>query len=164
MIGDFKVNGPMLISDPCYDRGIWCQKEVDVKKGDWVARVDYNKDESRVKELIVLHKDNRYPSEKIWELLCDTITVDSGSCGIFDSKAFSNEEYIPASFETEYRNRWLGFCCSFLRNDQMAGVFSHGVVSCSGYGDGCYELYAAYNQQQEIIGLKLVFITEIDYY
>ncbi len=44
-LGSFEVvSGQLIISDPCYKRGIWCAGTLEnVRNGEWNAKVAYEK-------------------------------------------------------------------------------------------------------------------------
>lgn len=156
----FKIEtGKVIVSDPCFPRGTWCQVEItNLKKGVWEVIPSYTSNEDRVTQLIVYHKEHRYPTDRTdWELLSKTIGVDSGMAGIFDSLSYQNEDHVPSAYS---ENRWFQYCCNSLEN--LVATIENGVVVRSGYGDGCYELYGVF-QGNQTIGLKLIFIDDEDY-
>ena len=43
-----------------------------------------------------------------------------------------------------------------------AGVLEYGVVSSSGYGDGSYTAYVARNDNNQVIAVRIVFLSKYD--
>lgn len=52
------------------------------------------------------------------------------------------------------------FSTEFIPETSAGTIDDKCLVSSSGYGDGIYSLYAARNEDRDIVGLKLVFIEE----
>lgn len=172
-LGNFDLTEKtVIVSDPCYKLGTWCQGKLDnVKPGTWEAVV--MEDESYgifgiITELIAYHKDAvgdiSYLEGK-WEEQPFSIGVDSGQAGFFQKSVYQNNNTsldYPDYFrgEPEYEgSRWYGVCCDVTLSSVGAGVIEGGVVSSSGHGDGCYTLYTV-EEDGEVIAMKIVFIEE----
>jgi hypothetical protein len=82
--------------------------------------------------------------------------VDSGQFGIFDASIYSTSiSYNEPGF---YKN-----CCDVTQGDFPYGVVdSAGFVSASGYGDGGYEGFGAFEGDQ-LVAFRIEFITENKY-
>lgn len=72
--------------------------------------------------------------------------------------------------DEEYLNRpaeptmdWYEMCCDKTLSDQGAGVIPGGVVSRSGYGDGGYDCFIQKDKSGQIVGVKIVFISEEEF-
>ncbi|MGI9862327.1 hypothetical protein SDD30_13195 [Moorella naiadis] len=146
-LGEFKCkSGKLVVSDPCYPLGTWCQAEINnVKKGIWLAFVKRINDEGvwgeRCAELIAHHKDHNLP-ENGWEHISGDIGVDSGQAGIFDYNMYRNDNAIEKIwchyFDAEKRpgdkDKWYEVCCMLTLSRLDAGVLKGGAVSSSGFG------------------------------
>lgn len=53
-LGKIKLNDTVMVSDPCYKVGVWCQGEINnILEGEY--NVHISEDDGRIKELIVSH-------------------------------------------------------------------------------------------------------------
>ncbi len=137
-IGSFKVSsGKLYISDPCYNRNTniedpLCAIIDNVPNGKWNAQVAYN-GEGRVEALIAVCDDlSAEPGDTD---IVDWLCVDSGQLGIFDEAKFPQGETGDYGDEKTF----YGKCCAKSLGEKSAGIVGrYGVVSTSGYGDGCY--------------------------
>lgn len=141
-VGSFQVkSGSVMISDPCYKIGTWCQGVLkNVKKGKWnaiILKSDEGSWGSRVAVLIAYHDSfvnpPSYGSYFPWHTEGFEVGVDSGQGSIVDLKEFhSNDD------EYDNINSWYRRVCDST-DDQGAGIIDDsGVTSSSGYGDGGY--------------------------
>jgi len=178
-IGIFHItSGDVIISDPCYEKGIWCQGVLhNVMKGEWKAYLleSDNDDDIRVAELIVVKKEYDMKDIDTWIESNFPIGVDSGQCGIFDKSLYPNGE----TGEYGYNDTFYGKCCNITELDG-GGVLEFGVVSSSGYGDGGYTCFYAtvpgekkinkedpygeevWEDNLPILAIKMVYIDEND--
>lgn len=175
MFNEFKVvSGKLIVSDPCYGEGTWCQKEVEnVKNGIWVCEVERMEDDvfgDRICKLVARYKDYTDSLFVLNEEYIDTLCVDSGQMGVFDKQFYRNdaqfEEGITPKndFGDEDSNSRLfyGFCCDATLSNESYGVLPYGCVSSSGFGDGCYDGTVYRNDDDEAIAVEIVFIDEDD--
>ena len=159
------TNGKLIVTDPCYKRGIRCQAIVDnVKNGTWTANI--SKHYERVAELEARHAEAF--SYSSWERLDAEIGVDSGQAGIF------NEALYPAGDilgEYDDTTTFYGRACAATLPPELQsqsdteqyepfGFIEEGVVSSSGYGDGSYDAFVARNAAGEVVAVKIVFVSE----
>lgn len=89
------------------------------------------------------------------------VAVDTGQAGFYEATVY------PEDGDTgEYGDvtSFYGFCCSLTEKDTIGILATEdcttcgvGVVCRSGWGDGLYPLYFAYNQAGEVIGIKIDF-------
>lgn len=170
-LGYFEItSGQVMVSDPCYEIGTWCQHELDkVKNGKWMS-VKVSSDEKdwgiRVAELYAYTGDE--PEEEDFEHVEGaSIGVDSGQAGIFDLSAYRNDKLIDINEiqnhfwrneNDEIGQLWYGACCDITSSGKSAGSLTGGVVSSSGYGDGGYDLYAVKDAEGLITAIKVVYI------
>jgi len=166
-LGSFKSDsGKLMVSDPCYERNVWCQGIIDNSAtGDWKAYV-YHSDEGdwgiRCAALLAIHSSVSSPSDTLIFQPCDFVVgVDSGQAGIFDELAYRNDDMIDADrqpINTYGESKFYNLCCDLTVTKLGAGVLSSGTVSCSGYGDGGYDCFVAKNQEGQIIAVKVIFL------
>ena len=162
-----KINfnsGKIMVSDPCYAMGfVDCTRVLNIKKGDYIMSANTENETSwgyRIKELIIKHID--YQSVEPTEF-DSSVCVDSGQCGFFDYEYYKKYHKKDFVDEDEEDNAWYHRVCDITLNDPMYGIIDNmGCVSESGYGDGRYGVYVAYNSEMEIVAVKIVFI-EDDY-
>lgn len=168
-IGTFNLGTKVMVSDPCYKLDTWCQGVLEnVKSGIWEAylkMVDTGMWGVRVAELITISSEH---CEKHLTIMDEhqefEIGVDSGLAGIFDY-----EYYYKSHADEKVKEDWYDkqIMRQFFPGDESTwqnSVFteSNGVVSNAGYGDGGYDCYVARNAEGEIIGIRIVYISEED--
>ena len=152
-LGNFTVAGKMRVSDPCYRPDVWCTGVLDTKPGIWEAAVMVLDNEAtggwgdRVAVLAVKHKDCsiQMTTETInsaqdhlnvsprgeWDIAGFEVGVDSGQAGFYD-----NDNFVRRNGGAD--EDWYDKMCDITLSKENAGVFSDGVVTSSGYGDGGY--------------------------
>jgi len=166
-------SGAVVLSDPCYERGTWCQGVVEnVKNGEWrgeANHIDTGGWGGRVASLVSYHKDYPTTADDIradGELLKFRGGVDSGQFGHFDRDGYRNDESV-AGVERLYKDGehiiredepFYSICCDRTLSDDSWGTIPLGVVSSSGYGDGSYDTYGIKNSQGEYVGFATFFI------
>jgi hypothetical protein len=153
-------SGKLIVTDPCYDVGTWCQGVIEhVKKGAWSVEVDYEKREQRCGVLEVRHIDAR-ESDDGWEKMSFEVGVDSGQAGIFDFSAYPKGDRGESGHYN--KDKFYDECCETTLKDAGYGVIrGRGAVSSSGYGDGGYSCYVRrHPKTDEVIAVKVVFIGE----
>jgi len=166
-IGTFSLGTKVMVSDPCYHIGTWCQGVLEnVKSGVWEAYLkmtDTGMWGVRVAELITISSEH---CEKHLTIMDEhqefEVGVDSGCAGIFDY-----EYYYKTHADERVKEDWYDkqIMRQFFPGDESTwqkSVFteSNGVVSNSGYGDGGYDCYVAHNTEGEIVGIRIVYIIE----
>lgn len=165
-LGSFRlVSGKVMVSDPCYTQGTWCQHLLDnVRRGEWTAIrtwVDQGDWGIRVGSLAAY--TGQEPEDADYELIEQArIGVDSGQAGIFDLRAYRRsieEDYRSISEEEKeaHADAFYRECCDLTLSKEQAGILSHGVVSSSGDGDGTYRL-SVRRERDRVTAIK------IDYY
>jgi len=153
-LGTITLSGKVVVSDPCYDRDVWCMiTDLAVKPGQyraWVILSDEKNWGERVAALIVVHEDSLHEKIRLWQPVEGTLGVDSGQCGIFDDSVYPCDGDHPDG-QSLYRE-----CCKTTLADEQAGPVqdSQGVVSSSGYGDGSY-LLSAFMHKGERVALMI---------
>ena len=169
-IGTFQIeSGVLVVSDPCYELGTWCQGVVrHAKNGTWEAEIN--------------SKDCGEWGERTEELFCRCcgvdavrhakasfeVGVDSGQAGVFDEAHYRNDEEAEGykDFKFEYKTSplcpdepWYSLCCDrTLGLEEGAGVIPFGAVSTSGYGDGCYKAELGYDADDNVVSVRITFL------
>ena len=163
-VGSFQISSSkVIVTDPCYSIGIWCQGIIpSVKNGTWLASVLQTKIEGwgdRNTSLIVTHQD--YPDADPARLAEFEVGVDSGQAGIFDLKSYPDDDN-HGKYNDE--SSFYGNACSITLNtaNSAGTLYDTGVVSRSGFGDGGYNCYTASNDAGEVVAIRIVFIPEYD--
>jgi hypothetical protein len=149
-----EFHGILDITDPCYRKDTWCRIKtpVAVKAGEYACRVWLR---SRKEEydgrtwtdtrvgIIGIYLNDLVPLQDAMKEI-GTIGVDAGMAGFFMDKPDYNDA------------EWEALCDSTRKGD--AWTRPEGFFSYSGYGDGVYPVYAAYDTQGEIIALEIRFM------
>lgn len=155
----YKTFGDTIdITDPGYDHDVWCCKRgVKIVPGSykcvaWEKNFPYeNQDDIRVCLAGIYHTDSD-SDDMIWSPKpIGQIGVDAGLAGFFQNK--------PDYAEDE----WDDFCSKLdYAAGKAAWIFPEGFFTSSGFGDGCYYVYAAYNENDDIVALEIEFISPDD--
>ena len=156
-VGEIRLDGKVDITDPCYDRDVWCRTTVECQPG-YYKGYAYISDEGewgkRVAELSIFKDDINDIKEEIANMHCiDTIGVDAGLAGFFRDKP-------------DYGDGWMDFLAEsgvFKTKDEYnygrkTYAIPYGIFSESGYGDGTYAVYT----NDERSAFTIVFIEEED--
>lgn len=124
------------VSDPCYNKGECYRIEnVAVQSGiyqcnSWVCVDSSDKyDIGRTMVCEVVKKDYK-PAGKVERKKLGMIGVDAGLAGVYSSD-------MPG-----YKEEWNRFLEETKENEWEFHLDSYGFCTHSGYGDGCYEVFA----------------------
>lgn len=151
--GEFEVNDKLMVSDPCYDVGTWCQGAIDVKSGTWEGEAFIKISDSagvRTWYLRAFHKEHNLPNEERFnwenlgykELTEFTAGVDAGMMAIFNYYDYLKFREQENSIEPN-ENQWNKFCEEYAPyHNNVENYKNKGVISSSGFGDGAYPIYA----------------------
>lgn len=151
LIGKKYFEGQIDITDPCYDKDVWCRMNAEVKAGMYDCRVWMHTETYPIcgKEykdcsvgVIGIYLDGVIPPQKSMKEI-GVIGVDAGLAGFFMNKPDYTDE------------QWHDFCESIRKGD--AWIKDEGFFSSSGYGDGGYPVFA-YTVDDEIIALEIRFL------
>ncbi|MDR0268860.1 DUF4241 domain-containing protein [Paenibacillus sp.] len=169
-LGQFEItSGKVVVSDPCYElRDTIIMGVLDnVLNGTWNAQV--YKTEVRdwgetCSKLIASHSTFAERQDELSWIKGDFIVgVDSGQAGIFDVNHYRLPDPVVQEMEPNTTDSdWYYACCDITESEEEAGVLDGGVVSHTGLGDGAYAAYYAANDQNQIIGVKIIFIKDAD--
>lgn len=144
-VGTIELGNEVDITDPCYDKDVWCRMTTNCEPGlykGYVEVVDEGDWGKRVATVSI------FKGDKIWGIeemeLIGNIGVDAGLAGFFNNKPdFTDEE-------------WSDFCDELSEGE--AWNLHNGIFSESGFGDGSYDVYA----NEERNAFTIVFIYEDD--
>jgi len=172
------VSGKMVLSDPCYKLGTWCQSVVEnVKNGTWVGVLEQSNEVGwgvRNSILISMNVEAMKKNPKLeMELMSsgDLINwggVDSGQFGHFDYNNYRKDDNaidVPKVWEDEWESKegdkfYRACCYQTLETEDSFGVVPFGVLSSSGYGDGSYPTYGIKDEDGQWVGFITIFIDE----
>ena len=152
-IGTMDFHGSVDITDPCYNRDVWCRMtDVKIRKGVYTCIAWHHKDKGTFNNgepycydvigIIGIYLDGVIPCQKEMKKIGD-IGVDAGLAGFFHNKPdYTDDE-------------WAAFCDRVRHGD--AWLIKEGFYSSSGYGDGCYGVYA-YERGGEITAIEIRFL------
>ena len=165
LLGSFEViTGKLVVSDPCYPPGTWFLGELtNVRNGTWFAEsliTDCDFWGNRVSKLTVRHCEYSNSRKLSRHKASFDVAVDSAQAGFFDAMHYNNSRIIankPSDSWSNGKNVWYDFCCELTLSEPMGGVLPYGAVSCSGYGDGCYECQYYVNDAMEVVRAEIRF-------
>ncbi|MGO4789007.1 DUF4241 domain-containing protein [Paenibacillus sp. 2KB_20] len=165
-LGHFEVNsGQLVVADPCYelDTNIIIMGVLEaVLNGTWVGEVEKVEipdwGEANAKLTAYHHSAAEQGAFLEW-IKCPFVAgVDSGQAGIFDIRKYRIPDADSTSDSSDTDTEWYYACCDITGSGEEAGVLDGGVVSRTGMGDGAYGVYKAVNEQEQVVGVKIVFI------
>jgi len=164
--GEITLGKKVQVTDPCYHLDVWCTETIENmlpgEYGTFAFIADRGMMGRRVSKLMIIHKSVELGDLK-FKVVTGDIGVDSGNCGFFDYNKYKEAKEADAKFEAEHNNigpftnKW------WLVSDNLrtlGGTLDNwGVFSHSGYGDGSYDLYLAYDESGEnVIAAKIVYL------
>ncbi|EJW19339.1 hypothetical protein PAV_1c03130 [Paenibacillus alvei DSM 29] len=170
-LGQFEVTtGKLVVSDPCYDLNentIIMGVLDNALNGTWDAYVSKTEVQDwgeACAKLIACHSSVADKLEAIeWVKGNFIVGVDSGQAGIFDVSKFRIPDADAEGNESDNADSdWYFACCDITESNEDAGVLDGGVVSRTGFGDGAYAAYYAVNGQNQIMGVKIIFIKDTE--
>jgi hypothetical protein len=181
-VGEFQIeSGEVLVTDPCYSVGTWCQAKVaNVKNGTWEALINYDgRKGERVSDIVVLEKKHRNAMNNAgnfkWQWQREEVGVDSGQAGIFDLKYFKDDKSVDGmkaaswyykSSKNEKGEFWYCVCCHMTlahpteSDSYGGGAIPYGAVASSGYGDGGYRFATVQDKTGRVVGIRIEFIED----
>lgn len=147
--GKIKFTSDKLdVTDPCYDKDVWCRMTVDIVPGTY----DY--------EVITYDGRCRYISIKLEGassirrgLVIGEIGVDAGLAGFFENKPdYDDDEWMNVC-----RNIHGNYGVVATDKDDKAPFGCECVFCYSGYGDGLYEVRPLLDYRDVIVGYEIKF-------
>ena len=157
-----QLGSSVAVSDPCYEKA---ELTLDnVLSGKYVTFVRHLLLEdwgNRVGALVCVH-ESFFGNELTWEEE-GAIGVDSGQAGIFSLDTYQKDEAVvgltPYDFKgghPDMEEFWYRVCCNMTIGERAWGTYDKGVVSSSGIGDGCYDVYVA-KHEGKVVGIHIDF-------
>lgn len=184
------TSGAVIVSDPCYELGTWCQGRLDnVAKGKWHAAIVKNDDaavqadweKNRVRELILLHEDHSHLFKGVeageetyyadWALAPFHVGVDSGQAGIFDATIYGDNDAIQIQDGDLVASSWLrpgrrhgafyAAMCGLTCKDNSGCAGTFSRGAVSASGYGDGGYNCHYlTVNDEIVGIAIIFIDD----
>lgn len=158
-------SGQIRVSDPCYDKDDdYLGMTLPAKNGEWVAHADFD-DMGNWGDRVVSLTAEFVGKSKTVEVNQGRIAVDSGQAGIFDLDSYKNDKIVEnvkrihndSICEDE---PWYSICCDRTLSKNQWGVVPNGVVSSSGFGDGCYEVTYFSDKDGLATRVEIIFISD----
>lgn len=157
-------HGRVDVTDPCYDRDVWCRFSTDVLPGMYKCYAAKN-DIGRVSKIRIVHEDFD-DKELAWSTEpYEDIGVDAGLAGFFNNKPdYGDDEWMHFCAELgEADGHHRGHFWSGKKNVYIA---DNCFFTQSGWGDGSYPVYVAETDGMwnydggEHTALEIDFLTE----
>lgn len=165
-----ELHDEVIVTDPCYEVGTWCQQKVkNVKEGIYDVFVLNSELEGwggRIGAICAIHSEQANINCSLqWEEHGGTIGVDSGQCGIFSLDSYRKDNLFKINpkfqFDAERDgDKWYAHMCDKTLSDDSWGVYGYGAVSSSGIGDGAYDLYTLTDDDGKVVGFLIDFLIE----
>ena len=151
----------IVVADPSYDCGdsgtVLLKKVLSGKYFASIKATNLKDCGQIVTSLKICHSD--YKNSDLNFERYGFIAVDSGQAGFFDKNYFVENQ----GGELGDLNSFYGLTCSITMSPKQAGtIHKKGVVSSSGFGDGCYNLFVAKNSANKIVSAYIEFISQIE--
>ena len=152
IVGTMDFKGSVDITDPCYNRDVWCRmNDVKIKEGTYTCVAWHHTEKGTFEGepytdtlvgIIGIYLNGDIPSQKEMKAIGE-IGVDAGMAGFFHNKPDFDDE------------GWAKFCDGISKGDVWLreGAF----FSSSGHGDGGYDVYA-FKTDGEISALEIRFL------
>lgn len=168
MAGHITLGNTVDVTDPCYDMNVWCRSTLkNVAPGKYVCYAIFSDEGNwgqRVAKARIILDDGseaandtqaRVKSGRSWRRVTD-IGVDAGVAGFFADKPDFNDE------------QWSELCNWMFNGEGKKDCYirtfdngTDGFWTSSGYGDGCYDVYAIrslVNGKPMITALEIRFL------
>ena len=146
-VGALELGNYVDVTDPCYNRDVWCRRTLPCVPGLYTGYVEFSDEGdwgTRVARLSIFKDDKKRTLGDMKSM--GTIGVDAGLAGFFNNKPDFNVE------------EWSKFVNDLGDLDGLHKTYYwnlyNGIFSCSGYGDGVYEVYAS----EKLDAFTIVFI------
>lgn len=158
-LGFIDLGNKVMVSDPCYSIGIWCQGTIDNvvsgTYGCYISEGDTDRGH-RIKELFITKSDRSISRDQIDTFMDFEVGVDSGTAGIFDYDYY--EKFHKDSRDDAFE-AWFDKYIIKDRPDYRI-TSNSGVWSRSGYGDGGYDCFAHIDEDKKVDAIRIIFIND----
>lgn len=173
-IGTIALGKDVCVSDPCYDRGVWCMTQLhNVKSGLWHVHISIDEIDSWGKRLYILELNHRdmidFKNESEWERQAE-LGVDSGTMSVIDDVYYRRKNGSVEEFEADekVKGRFSDKCTALTygpvgtHSTRFAGIYRInnrpvGVICSSGCGDGSYPLDVI-EVDERIVAMRINFM------
>ena len=156
------TSNKMIVSDPCYDRGIWCAAEIkDFPNGSYDAFIDTGiaKDwGKRVFRMRIL-KTGTSLRDCCFKVL-DCVPVDCATLGFFDDAYHEQLHSDKRRIEDWYQANVVDAFGVKLEDANITD--ERCFMATTGIGDGCYTVLELYDADDVLIGLEAQFLDDED--
>ena len=144
-VGIIELGTKVDITDPCYDKDVWCRITTDCEPGAYKGYVEMSDQGDwgmRVASVSI------FKGDKMWDIYemdyIGNIGVDAGLAGFFNNKPdFKDDEWSELCDKIEKGNAWNLY---------------DGIFSSSGFGDGVYNVYA--NEDRNAFTIVFIYDEE----
>lgn len=152
-VGELRLDGKVDITDPSYDRDVWCWTTTKCQPGVYKGYA-YISDEGawgkRVAQLSIFKDNKKEDLDKM--KLIGSIGVDAGMAGFFrDKPDFPDDAWYQFLVDSGVFKTRDDFDYS-----RKTYAINYGIFSESGFGDGEYDVYA----NEDRSAFTIVFIPE----
>lgn len=133
---------------------------------DQLYQVDYDEDYIEKGQVEYEQKSDLWRAKENLPLYRDMLEMSRITCTdqlpFWEQRVKEAEEILSRGEAFDYSEAtktrdWYEICCDKTLSNIGAGVIRGGVVSSSGYGDGSYRAFAAYNKEKQVVGVKILF-------
>ncbi len=156
-IGVYDFRGQVDITDPCYNRSVWCRiNNLKIANGKYLCAIrERDEGEWGIRVSTIGIYSLEFPVPDPNQMKCiGNIGVDAGLAGFFHHKKNFNED------------EWTQFCNKLYpiaKPHDRAWIDYGGFFSSSGFGDGSYDVYAYYGtEDNQITALEIRFLDDED--
>ena len=145
------------VTDPCYDKDVWCRMQVELPAGDYVPFANVCDGRIAASGIItdtfLAHCSGAY-FKQVGE-----VGVDAGLMGFFVDKP----DYD--------RQSWMELCDAMRKVYEETGEYPkewetpEGFFTESGWGDGCYPVFLITDAKRGPVGVMVVYMdcyTDVD--
>ena len=158
-IGTLELNDQVDITDPCYDKNVWCRMTTECKPGTYTGYAEISDEGGlghRVASISIYKDDIMVPARKM-ECI-GSIGVDAGMAGFFRNKPdFKDDEW--EKFMTDSQMRKPDGSWDYTKHTY---IIDYGIFSSSGFGDGGYDVFA--NADRTAFRIEFIVEEEEDEY
>ena len=88
----------------------------------------------------------------------NTVATGSGVVGIFDEAYFQDPTLLGIPPMIGSAEKWADACVELTNSYPYAGVLPHGVVSCSGAGEGQYDAYYLRDAKGRVMAIAVDYL------
>ena len=139
------------VTDPCYDKGVWCRSTLPIKPGEyeWQAVENTGSYGTRIHSLSIFQRGAMLARNRGKTVA--RIGVDAGLAGFFENKPDYNDE------------EWEEIC-DLLKDKKVCVAEKEnpfkcvGICSESGYGDGEYAVVELHDVEGHWAGYRIIYI------